>query len=147
MAVDAQVTSIAHVIQQAVAPVFLIAGISGMLGVLTQRVARVVERSRKLEEQLGDADTVLDARLRKELSVLARRARLVNWAVGCCTVCALLICLVVVALFVGALLELNLPNVVATLFIAAMTAFIAGLLFFLREIRLAIAHLRIGPPI
>jgi hypothetical protein len=50
-------------------------------------------------------------------------------------------------LFVGALLELNLPNVVATLFIAAMTAFIAGLLFFLREIRLAIAHLRIGPPI
>ncbi|TXH05600.1 MAG: DUF2721 domain-containing protein [Nevskiaceae bacterium] len=141
---DAQVTTIAHVIQQAVAPVFLIAGIGSMLGVLTNRFGRIVDRARRLEEQLADTQVPLPAHT-EHLDVLGRRARLIHWAIGFCAICALLICTVVMILFVGALLDLNFASGVALLFIMAMSSFILGLLCFLREIHLAISHLRIGP--
>lgn len=145
MPADAQVTTIAHVIQQAVAPVFLIAGIGSMLGVLTNRLGRIVDRARRLEEHLAKVQELPDAHTAADLAVLAGRARLIHRAIGCCAICALLICTVVMLLFVGAILELNFSSGVALLFILAMASFIFGLICFLREIHLAISHLRIGP--
>lgn len=145
MEADPQISAIAHVIQLAVAPVFLIAGIGSMLVVLTNRLGRVVDRARKLEDRLMQTDTPPQARTTEDLAVLARRARLVHWAIGFCAICALLICTVVVVLFLGAVLDLNFSRAIATLFILAMTAFISGLLCFLREIHVAITTLRIGP--
>jgi hypothetical protein len=142
---DIQITSIAHVVQLAVAPVFLIAGIGAMLNVLTNRLARVVDRARRLAERLDGIEAQPKVRLSAEVAVLSKRAKLVHSAIACCAFCALLVCLVVVVLFLGAVFDLNASLPVAVLFIAAMTAFIAGLLFFLREIHLAITHLRIGP--
>ena len=144
MTADAEVTSIAHVIQQAVAPVFLIAGIGSMLGVLTNRFGRIVDRARRLEDRLTEMHKQPDAVMADDLRTLALRARLIHWAIGCCAICALLICTVVMLLFVGAILEFNFSSGIALLFILAMAAFIAGLMCFLREIHLANAHLRIG---
>ncbi|MDP3857486.1 MAG: DUF2721 domain-containing protein [Stagnimonas sp.] len=143
MATDAEVTSIAHVIQLAVAPVFLIAGIGSMLGVLTNRLGRIVDRARRLEEQLAAAGEHYDLAVNANLRIHARRARLVQLAIGCCAFCALLICTVVVVLFVGALFSINFASLVAVIFIGAMGSFILALLFFLREIHMAITHLRI----
>ncbi len=140
------VSGIAHVIQLAVAPVFLIAGIGGMLGVLSNRLARIVERARKLEERLTSGTEALNTSLRRDLAVLLQRAKLSHWAIVACTICSLLICLVVVVLFSGASMNLNVSGVIAALFVAAMTAFISGLICFLREVHLAIVNLRIGPP-
>lgn len=145
MATEVEVTNIAHVIQLAVAPVFLIAGIGSMLGVLTNRLGRIVDRARKLHEQLSTADSAVNEAILSELRVSARRARLVHLAIGCCAFCALLICAVVVVLFLGALFQVHFSSLVAVIFIGAMTAFIIGLLCFLREIHLAITNLRIGP--
>ena len=143
MALDTQVTSIAHVIQLAVAPVFLIAGIGSMLGVLTNRLGRIVDRARDIQKQIAAAGDSYDIQLNADLRIHARRARLVQLAIGCCAVCALLICAVVVALFTGALFEINFAIFVAVLFIAAMGSFLIALLFFLREIHIAITSLRI----
>lgn len=142
---DLYISNIAHVIQLAVAPVFLIAAVGSMLGVLTNRVARIVDRARRLEDQLraGPAAPVRE-QLGEDLTVLAQRARLANWAIGCCALCAALICGVVVLLFVGALGNAPLAVAVAVLFILAMTSFLAGLICFLKEIQVATAHLRIG---
>ncbi|MFT6552710.1 MAG: NADH/NAD ratio-sensing transcriptional regulator Rex, partial [Zhongshania marina] len=52
MAVDIEVVTITHAIQQAVAPVFLLAGIGGILNVLTNRLARIIDRSRNLHHRL-----------------------------------------------------------------------------------------------
>jgi hypothetical protein len=49
---ESQVTAIAHVIQLAVAPVFLLTGVGAVLAVLTQRLARIIDRARVLEERL-----------------------------------------------------------------------------------------------
>jgi hypothetical protein len=133
-----QVSSVAHVIQLAVAPVFLLAGVGALLGVLTNRLARVVDRFHALEQALTEESSPA-FRLKAQATIisLARRARLIHWAITLCTVCDLLVCLVIAALFIGAELHVELPSTIAGLFIAAMLALIAGLVCFLREIALA----------
>ena len=143
--VQSQVTTIAHVIQLAVAPVFLLTGVAAMLGVLTQRLARIIDRARFLEDSLPAASEESRSHHLGELERLSRRARLMNRAIGLCTTCALLICAVIVTLFVGAFLESDVSFAIGLLFVAAMLALFGGLLAFLGEIRLATTGLRIGP--
>ena len=138
---------IAHVIQQAVAPVFLFSGVAAMLNVLASRLARVIDRARQLELDyhdlpLGGARHVM----RDRLAVLSRRARLTNIAITLCTICALLICLVIVTLFVSALVSISGSRWIAGLFIVAMLALVGGLIAFLQEIFIATATVRIDPP-
>lgn len=142
---ESQVTAIAHVIQLAVAPVFLLTGVGAVLAVLTQRLARIIDRARVLEERLPMASEESRPRHLGELELLSRRARLMNRAIGLCTTCALLICAVIVTLFVGAFLKTDVALAIGLLFVAAMLALFGGLLMFLGEIRLATAGLRIGP--
>lgn len=140
---ESQVTAIAHVIQLAVAPVFLLTGVGAMLGVMANRLARVIDRSRILEERLPAAPADAGTRYRDELRLLARRSHLIHRAVGLCTTSALLICAVIVTLFVGAFLKTDVSGVIGVLFVAAMLSLSAGLLLFLAEIRLAIGGMRI----
>jgi hypothetical protein len=141
---DFQISTVAQVIQLAVAPVFLLSGVGIMLTVLTGRLARVVERAREVEAAAKSAAATEYPAHQRQLLVLARRARLMNRAITLCTICALLVALVVVTLFVGAFVQFKLATVIALMFIVAMLSFIAALLCFLREVFLAIASLRIG---
>jgi hypothetical protein len=52
----ASISSVAHTIQLAVAPVFLLAGIGGILNVIATRLARVVDRVRALERDVPTAE-------------------------------------------------------------------------------------------
>jgi len=144
-----EVSSIAHVIQLAVAPVFLLSGMAGLLAVLTNRLGRIIDRARRLEEKLApSAPTATPpeaAAIHADLATLSRRARLINAAVTLCTSSALLICAVIAVLFLSAFLRFDLTATVAFLFVAAMLALFGGLLFFLREVFVATASLRIGP--
>jgi hypothetical protein len=142
---EAGVAAIAHVIQLSVAPVFLLSGVSAMLGVLSHRLGRIIDRARSLELRLEGATTDHTAPLQRELALLGRRARLVSHAISLCTICALLICAVVISLFLGAFFGTDVSNLIGGLFIAALTALGGGLLTFLREIYLALRNLRIGP--
>jgi hypothetical protein len=139
-----RLTEIGHVIQLAVAPVFLLSGVGAMLGVLTNRLARIIDRGRQLEAGLPGAAGSSAPAMRSELAVLTVRARLINRAISLSTVCALLISGVIVCLFLGPFLGLDLSAVVAWVFIAAMIALCTALVSFLREIHVATRHLRIG---
>ena len=141
---DTGVTAVAHVIQLAVAPVFLLTGIGAMLSVMTSRLARVVDRARTLEREVPPGGTGAESEVISELSTLSRRAKLIGRSITLCTITALLICAVIAVLFLGAFLQVDTATTVALLFIAAMVAFFLGLLMFLREILLATATLRIG---
>jgi hypothetical protein len=142
---ESQVVALGHVIQLAVAPVFLLTGVSGLLGVLTNRLARIIDRARQLEERAARAGEGEQERIHQELRLLSHRARLINTAVSLCTLCALLICAVIVALFVAAFLVTNVALVIGLTFTAAMLALFSGLVSFLREIYVATRSLRIGP--
>ena len=115
-----------------------------MLAVMTNRLARVIDRARLLESWLETHPSEAAA-VHSQLATLARRAKLVGNAITLCTVTALLICAVIAMLFLGAFLRFDASVTVALLFIAAMLAFFTGLLFFLREIFVATTNLRIGP--
>ena len=135
---------IGRVIQLAVAPVFLLSGIGIILTVLTNRLARVIDRARRLEEAARSASGQSLEEQRVELHVMALRARLMNRAITFSTGSALLVALVVVLLFLSALLDFNATLPVAVLFILAMLSLIGALLLFLREVVLAIKALKIG---
>jgi len=142
---NSPVTDIAHVIQQAVAPVFLLSGVGVTLTVLTNRLARIIDRARFLEGTMMAATAERLRQVHAELGVLSRRARLIHRAITLSTMCALLVCIVIAALFLATLLARDLSGVIAILFVIAMLAFTGALISFLREIFLATASLRFGP--
>jgi hypothetical protein len=142
---ESQVAALGHVIQLAVAPVFLLSGVSGILGVLTNRLGRIIDRARHLEERLDTVTEGEQGRIHAELRLLSQRGRLINRAVSLCTLCALLICAVIVALFVGAFLVTDLAIPIGLIFTGSMLALFSGLVSFLREIYIATRSFRIGP--
>ena len=142
---DSGIAAVAHVIQLSVAPVFLLSGIGAMLAVMTNRLARVIDRARVLEREVATTTPAEAAAIARQLATLSRRAKLVSWSITLCTITALLVCAVIATLFMGAFLRFDASVPVALLFVAAMVAFFLGLLSFLREIFLATATLRIGP--
>lgn len=135
-------SDIAHVIQLAVAPVFLVTGVGALLAVLSGRLGRAVDRSRVVEGQLRELAGEALARAQHELVLISRRTRLIYTAIWLAVLCALLICLLIAVAFVDAFLAMNLARFLATLFVLAMLALIASLLAFLREIFLAVSSAR-----
>lgn len=127
------VPTVAYAIQLAVAPAFLLTGIGAVLGVMTNRLARIVDRYRALNLNADE----LESQERHEIQVLLRRARWVHWAISLSTLSALLVCVVIAALFVGSEFGRNPTRGVSLLFITAMVVLISGLLCFLREISLS----------
>ena len=140
----AAVASIAHSIQLSVAPVFLLSGIGVLLGVLTSRLARIVDRARALEDRHPRATAEEATDLQRQLVALAARARMINHAITLSTISALLVASVVALLFGSTFVNFNLALPVAALFIAAMAALVGALLSFLIEVRIATRTLRIG---
>jgi hypothetical protein len=145
-----QSVDIAHLIQIALTPIFLISAIGVTLNVLTSRLARIVDRARAMEDRLRGAasrspELPPDGRdLHDKLGVLARRARWINAAITLITISALFIALVVVMLFVNAFLRWDLAAFIACMFIASMLSLAAALLAFLIEVRISTNTLRIG---
>jgi len=140
-----QSADIAHLIQVALTPIFLISAIGVTLNVLTNRLARIVDRARVMEGVLRQPDPRHDGRdLHGALGVLARRARHINAAITLITLSALFIALVVVMLFVNAFLRWDLSAFIACMFILSMLSLAAALLAFLIEVRIATNTLRIG---
>ncbi|HEY0026600.1 MAG TPA: DUF2721 domain-containing protein [Allosphingosinicella sp.] len=137
------VSAIGHLIQLAIAPVFLLAGIGSILNVLAQRLARVVDRARALEQEFESFDESHRERAEAELVLLDRRMTVVNQAISACTASALFVCLVVGILFVADLADIAWGRPLAILFILAMSLLTVGLLLFLYEIRLAARSLRV----
>jgi CBS domain containing-hemolysin-like protein len=140
-----QSVDIAHLIQVALTPIFLISAIGVTLNVLTSRLARIVDRARVMEDILRQPDHQHHGRdLHGALGVLARRARYIYAAITLITVSALFISLVVVMLFVNAFLRWDLSAFIACMFILSMLSLAAALLAFLIEVRIATNTLQIG---
>jgi hypothetical protein len=134
------ISDVAHAIQLAVAPVFLLTGVGTLLNVLTHRLARIIDRARALQGG-SNVDPMASRQVSDELVVLSRRARLVHRAITLSTMCALLICLVVVSLFARVALGQDLAALIVLLFSAALFAFIGALMTLLLEVRAATASL------
>lgn len=132
-------------IQLAITPVFLLTAIGTMLAVLTSRLGRVVDRARQLEDELQTPSDNPDrqAIARSDLGTLDRRMAAVNTAIALCTAAAFLVCIVIAILFISELTNFAATRTVTGLFLAAITLLAIGLLFFLREVRIALQTVRV----
>ncbi len=128
-----------HVIQLAIAPVFLLTSIGTILSVLSHRLARIVDRMRVLMDRLDEPQLAEPMRLALEAEVwlLRVRRKFVHQAIMFGTMAAIFVALLIVTAFVGALATANVSVVLAVLFILALAAFVGALVSFLREVLLA----------
>jgi len=120
--------TVTHGIQLAVAPVFLLTAVAGMIGSVAGRLARIIDRARVLEDRI-DAAPASDPMLHafKELKQLRQRGALVNFCIALLTFCAIMIGLTIV-----------------TLFLAGVSFFLLALLCFLAETLIATRMLKFG---
>ena len=139
-----ELTHLAQIIQLAVAPVFLLAGIGAFLNVCAGRLARIVDRARALEPRIFASRGAEHDRLISEVRMLNRRIRVVNYAIFTTVLAALIISAVVVLLFVAFLTGFKIGTTVALLFIAAMVFTALSFAIFLHETRLGTRSVSVG---
>ena len=128
------VVDIAHLVQMAVAPVFLLTGVGAILSVLTTRLARVIDRGRQLDQWILDGQG--RDHYTHELSILAKRNRIINLAISMATLSAFLVCSVILVVFASQVFtdRTTFGNLLGALFVLAMLSLIAALVLFLCEI-------------
>jgi hypothetical protein len=144
MSLDPHLPGVAGAIQLAVAPVFLLTAIGAFLNVMTSRLARSVDRARRLEVLLPETSGEQQDTIKEQLRVLSRRARWSNRAITASVACAVLICLEIATVFAGAFLGTDVSATAGALFFAGIVSLVLGLGAFLREIFIATRNLTIG---
>ncbi len=135
-------SDIGHVIQLAIAPVFLLTGVGALLNVLASRLGRAVDRRRVLVSPGRSLDEAVSKLAYAELDYIERRVHWIYLSISLAVVCALFICLLIALAFIDAFITLDLAKIVAALFIASMAALIGSLGAFLREIFLGVTTVR-----
>ncbi|WP_108061384.1 DUF2721 domain-containing protein [Poseidonibacter lekithochrous] len=133
------VNTVSQLIQLAVAPVFLLAGVAGLLNVFTGRLSRIIDKLEKIDNYVANQKTPeavekAEEKLSERRRFLTMRMQNTNYAIFFCTTTGLLIALVIVTMFLSSLFDFKDSIFIATLFIIAMISFIMSLLLFLREI-------------
>ena len=135
--------AVTGIIQAALTPVFLLVAIGGFLNVLSVRLGRIIDRKRAVDAWSGDkARNGHNARMALEKALLRLRSELILWSIRLCVSSAVLICLVVVALFINGLVSTGLELWIAGLFILAMVLITFGLVSLLVEVGMAARQVR-----
>jgi hypothetical protein len=129
------------VIQLAITPVILISGVGALMLTLTNRLGRIVDRTRALAGQMRLAVAVERAHFERQLTILWRRAKLMRLAVTFAGVSMLLSCVLVLAIFVDASARREFGIELVVIFIASVLSLISALVAFLRDIWLSLEAL------
>lgn len=132
-------STVTHAIQLAVAPVFLLTAVSGIISAVAGRLARIIDRARLLENRLeaGGVEESRAMRMYAELEQLRRRGWLVNACIALLTFCAMLIGSTIILLFLGETSELPTLKIATVCFLSGVICFLLALLCFLAETLLA----------
>jgi len=134
---------LAHTIQLSLAPAFLLNGIGIILGMLTGRLTRIVDRARMIETEFTPREHRNHVHQVKELRLLDRRMRIVNNAIFLATSSAVILCTVVAAMFIARLAGFGFARSLAVMFAVSLLLLIASLVMFLVEVRVAVRAIQI----
>jgi len=135
--------AIAETIQLSVTPVFLLVATGSLLNVFTGRLARVVDRSRRLMELWAETEGAEHERVVAELRVVDRRIDVINNSIAAAVACGIVVCLLVALLFTQAVAGFDLGLAAAWVFAVAMLLLLVSLVLFLIEVRLAIRTIHV----
>jgi hypothetical protein len=136
-------STVSETIQAAIAPVFLLAGIGAILNVMVGRLARIVDRARDVEKLHPRSTGPEHERHVWELRLIDRRISVINSAVFLCVASALTVCMVVAGMFVSRIAGWHLGAWIALLFVVSMLLLMAGLVYFLIEVRMSLKAIHV----
>lgn len=122
------------ILQVAIGPVILISGVGLLLLTMTNRFGRILDRSRLLTQEHHASSA-------EQLAILMRRAHILRAAIALATLCVLLAAVMIIGLFIGPVLKLGNPLLVAALFVSSMLALIVSLILFMADLNLSLRAL------
>ena len=131
------------VLQTAIGPVILISGVGLLLLSMTNRLARVIDRARKLLYLSETAEGIVRERALAQLDILWKQARTIRLSILLASVSVLCAACLIILLFVIALLKLDDAWVISMTFVAGMLSLIASLVVFITDINLSLAAFRV----
>ncbi len=137
------INDLPQALQLALVPAFLLTAIAGLLNVMTGRLARIIDRGRSLTEGVKPTEPRICASIEREIGSLETRRRLAGSAITSCTIAALLVCMIISALFLEVMINFPLSWLIGILFTGATWALVVGLAMFVREVRLSARTVRI----
>ena len=144
--------AVSHGIQLAIAPVFLLTAVAAMIGVVANRLARIIDRARLLEDRIDALDLAVGADASKvsqayvELRELRKRGLLVNASITLLTLCALLIGVTIIVLFLDQALDIQGLRTSLVSFLGGVMSFLLALMCFLAETLIATRLLKFRRP-
>jgi hypothetical protein len=138
-----QAYSLLPIIQAATAPVILISGMGLLLLTMTNRMGRIIDRTRIYAAHLHEAEPAERRQLELQLKLTWQRAKLVRLSLTFATSSMLASAALVIAIFVGATLHVDLEVLMLVLFLAALALLVASLVTFLRDIFVSLSALRL----
>lgn len=153
IAVSTDIAKVSQTLQVSAAPVFMLAAITSLLLVLSNRLHYIGERLNLMEHELaslleqdqGPHLTAVIDQFRSVRKLLHRRINMIRNAMAFASLSGLLIALDVGSLFFGALTEIRVSIFVAMTFMAAMICFQISLLYLLRELLGKHCIAKLGP--
>ena len=129
---------VAHIIQVALTPVFLLSGIATLLNVFSTRLARVADRVEQISKEIEGADPGEDVDdLAAQLLHLRRRSIALDIAVVLAAIGGAATCGSVLTLFVGALRDATVASVLFTTFGVAVACTIGAIAAYTTEMLMA----------
>jgi hypothetical protein len=136
------------ILQISIGPVILISGVGLLIGSMNNRLGRTIDRSRvTIETRNRATDPAVHSRQDEQLAILWRRAQLLRTAITLAAFCVLLVAILIIVVFIGAVLKLEIGFVVITLFVACLTSLIGSLAYFIRDVNMSLhaLEMEIGP--
>jgi hypothetical protein len=128
------VSELIPVLQVAIGPVILISGVGLLLLTMTNRLARVIDRSRLLYRELRDNPSFDRPSTLAQMKTLTERARMIQGAITLASVSVLLAAVLIIVLFLTAVFGWEEAWLIGVLFISCMLALIGSLVMFIRDL-------------
>ena len=123
-----------QVVQLSLAPACRLGGIGAVMNVIMSRMIWIAGRIERIEET---PEAALSQRQLHELGWLEARRRAAQTAILFTTAAAVIISLVIGLLFISAYIKAQIGTIIAALWVLTMLLLVTGLIFFLRETRMA----------
>lgn len=131
------------IIQTAITPVILLSGVGALMITLTNRMGRIVDRTRILAGQAQQAAADARSHIDEQLGIMWRRAKLLRLSVTFAGLSMLLSCILVMVIFVDAFLERRFGIEMVVIFGLSVISLILALGAFLRDIWMSLWALHI----
>lgn len=145
---ETNLVNITYFIQAAVAPVFLLAGVAGLLNVVTGRLTRIIDKVEQIDMKIFDEvqknpDFQIDEKIKQRRTFLIKRMKNINASIFLMTTTGLMVAMVILTIFASELFNFNGEILISTLFITSMISLATSLFLFLREIRHTILFIKV----